>query len=377
MIEGLVLALASGVALAGQDRTPVLTVPVDPPAISVSTGGKRREPYSVSWAAGEITCDNGVTFGAEAIPPRIPDSVSRAPTTQPRAVYSFTLGPEGRALSISLPPGASTPRHGFDLAPALAAAQLAPQAEPTRCMVTFTQTAVPYSEAPLADLVAARIQNRRVRIPREAWNRFGQRTCYEKRTRALEWHTPDFRKLPKLPGAKHWTFQTYDIDEKGRPTQIKTVGSSGSQALNDATRKATKASRFVDDDPREGCWRYTWTAAEVIPAPQMRSMPDYGEPPEPCDADDKWAVAPKLDYPRFFERRGIEGWVVFRYDVAPWGEIGNVEVVDAQPARDLAVFGQNVLTSARFKPIENGLSGCIERVEFRLPENGPDTGEDG
>ena len=30
---------------------------------------------------------------------------------------------------------------------------------------------------------------------------------------------------------------------------------------------------------------------------------------------------------------GIEGWEVFRYYVASWGEIGNVELLDAQPVR--------------------------------------------
>ncbi|MEO0700334.1 MAG: energy transducer TonB, partial [Pseudomonadota bacterium] len=110
--------------------------------------------------------------------------------------------------------------------------------------------------------------------------------------------------------------------------------------------------------------------AGVIEEPERPDLSPYGDQPEACEADDRWAVEPRLNYPRDYQRRGIEGWVTFRYDVAPWGKIGNVEVIDAQPAMDLVRYAQPVLTSAEYKPSKSGLSGCIERVVFKLPEKG-------
>lgn len=379
MIDGLVLALLLPVALAAQDQ-PASDPSAPAPIVtrSAPSASAARAGFSISWKASEITCDSGVTFGADAIPARIPSRATREPSTQPRVIYTFTLGPEGRALSIAPEGRGRRPRNGLDLAPALAAARFAPQPEPTACAVTFTQTAVPFTQAPLADLVALRVHDRRARIPSEAWDPFTGGACdsaaHSAGTRALEWHTPDYRKLPKRPGANHWTFQTYDIDEAGVPRNLVTVESSGSDALNKAARKAALASRFIDEDPREGCWRYHWMAPAVIAAPDLPDMSDYGAMPEACEAEDKWARAPTLTYPTIYERRGVEGWVVLKYDVAPWGEIGGVEVLDAQPALDLAEFAKPVLTSARYKPLENGLSGCIERVQFALPEKAKSRG---
>ena len=71
-------------------------------------------------------------------------------------------------------------------------------------------------------------------------------------------------------------------------------------------------------------------------------------------------------------RRRIEGWAVVRYDAAPWGEIGNVTVLAAQPSADFGTQAQVVLRSAKVAPSESGFTGCVERVRFVMPpESGP------
>ena len=45
-------------------------------------------------------------------------------------------------------------------------------------------------------------------------------------------------------------------------------------------------------------------------------------------------------------------------------------MLDAQPAMDLVQYAQPVLVSGEYKASEDGLSGCIERVVFKLPEEG-------
>lgn len=350
--------------------------PVPVRAVRASPRKSPRVLQIMSWDAGEVTCANGATFAADTIPPRIPDRTFRPPENQSRVIYSFTLGEDGQALSIREADGYSLPLYGADLAPALAAAQFSPQSRATICEVTFTQTKTPYTKAPLADLVTHLIHSRRRPLPRNTWERFVTGNCSDARKRQLERHTPDYRKLSKLPGDNQWVMISYDIDEEGVPTRFETIGTSGNPALEAASRTALSDSRWVDGDPRTGCWRYDFTAADVIEAPQAPDLAQYGQWPDQCEADDRWARKPRLTYPKPFERRGIEGWAVFRYDVASWGEIGNVELLDAQPANAFGEAGKKVLMSAEYNKVEGGLTGCVEKVIFRLPKKGVDAPRD-
>ncbi|MEM7702791.1 MAG: energy transducer TonB [Pseudomonadota bacterium] len=324
----------------------------------------------ISWDASEVTCNNGVTFGANSIPRRIPIRTSRPPQAQPRVIYDFALGEEGRALSMVASMGGRGRTFGVDLEPALAAARFTPQKAVTQCQVTFTQTITPYDEASLADLITLVIHSRRAPVPKDTWPRFVEGDCFASRARQLERHTPDYRKLPKRPGANNWVMISYNIDEDGAPFGIETVGGNGEPKLEAASKKALSDSRWVDEDPRTGCWRYDFTAADVIPAPEAPDLAQFGEWPDACEADDRWAKAPKLAYPKHYQRRGIEGWAIFRYDVASWGQIGNIELLDAQPTKELGEAAKRVLSSALYKKTQGGLTGCIEKVVFRLPEKG-------
>lgn len=361
------LAASATIALLAQAApSPVVTRP----AIDVSSLSRSRAAHIVTWDAGEVTCDNGVTFAADTIPRRIPVSASRPPQGEPRVTYEFTLGGEGRALSIIETAGVRSALYNGDLVPSLAAAQFAPQPVATTCAVTFTQKVVPHDEAALADLITLAIHSRPTRLPGSTWKRFVSGDCSATRVRQLERHTPDYRKLPKVPGANTWVMVSYDIDDAGAPTAIKTIDSSGEPQLEAASKKAISESRWIDGDPRTGCWRYGFTAADVIEAPASPELGQWGDWPEQCEAKDRWAKEPRLTYPENYRRRGIEGWAVFRYDVASWGEIGNVELLDAQPSRDLGEAARKVLMSAQYKQVPGGLTGCIERVRFRLPERG-------
>ena len=75
---------------------------------------------------------------------------------------------------------------------------------------------------------------------------------------------------------------------------------------------------------------------------------------------------PALVFPEPFRRRSIEGWAIVRYDVAPWGETGNVSAVAAEPA---SAFGQEavrIVQQARLAPSPQGYSGCLDLVRFVL-----------
>jgi hypothetical protein len=52
--------------------------------------------------------------------------------------------------------------------------------------------------------------------------------------------------------------------------------------------------------------------------------------------------------------------------VAPWGEIGNVRVLAAQPAAAFGLAAERGLRGARLAPGKQGLTGCIDTVRFRI-----------
>lgn len=282
--------------------------------------------------------------------------------------YTFTLTSDGRPLAITMAGETKRTLRTSDLPPAIAGSRFSERSAATECTVTFTEEMTPLAEAPLEDLVLMRSYSTRSRIPRETWKRFVSGDCDAKpRPRPLLRAYPDFRKLPGPPGARDWVFLSFDTDAEGKPVNVAVVESTGNEALNAESVAAIEASQDTEGE-RTGCLRYYWTGHGTVKAPDRPDIDTYGAQPEACRADDRWATKPKLKYPRAYQRRGIEGWVTMRFDVAPWGEIGNIEVIDAQPTQDLSRYAIPILRSAKYSELETGLKGCIERVVFRLPD---------
>ena len=101
----------------------------------------------------------------------------------------------------------------------------------------------------------------------------------------------------------------------------------------------------------------------------MRRIPDadaFRPQGATCGDDRAWDRKPALIYPAAYRRRAVEGWAVLTYDIAPWGEIGNVKVAAAQPAADFGTQAQRMLLSARAAASPQGWTGCVERVRFQM-----------
>ena len=355
-----VVSLLLGVAAPSASPPPIRLAPRE-------EGSPERVQQLATWTPGDISCGNGETLPGSLINAPIPQRLRRSTSLSAPITLEFTLGPEGRAMSIATAEGSQLSSRAFDLPPALAGSALPTFATPQQCRVTFEETMGPLEEASLEDLVRMRAYNRSVRVPSEAWQRIVPGDCSEKpRPRPLTLGYPDFRGLPKPQGDRNWVFLSYDTDADGRPTNLEIVESSGSSELKTQATEAVARSQFTEGN-RTGCLRYFWTGAGVVSEPERLDLDSYGDQPEACDADDKWAREPVLRYPETYRRRGIEGWVVMRYDVAPWGETGNIRVIDSQPTDDLGRFAVSVLNSAQYKEQEAGLTGCITRVRFRLP----------
>ncbi|MEO0440789.1 MAG: TonB family protein [Pseudomonadota bacterium] len=200
-------------------------------------------------------------------------------------------------------------------------------------------------------------------------------TCLKKpRPRFLVRNSPDYLALSSNPGAINYVALVHDIDAEGRVINIRNSGNSGHAELNQAAEQSLVSNQYATsrDPARTGCPRYykmspkkTVTYAkpeeETAPAETCKGLPE------------DWIKKPDVEYPKNFLRRSIEGWAEIQFDVAPWGQVGNVSVLRAEPSTTIGDGAKRAIQVARKAASERGYTGCIEMVRFEMKKNEPDT----
>lgn len=335
-----------------------------PPPIFVDEAQATRWQL-LAWAPGTVRC-GGQVIGAPAMPR--PALVMGFPPqgTAARRAYRFRIDAEGRALSIVQDGAASWASGNDDAGAALAAARFPAGPARSDCAIDFTVTATPLDSAPVSDLMAYSILPRTGRLPAAAWKRIAPAgsTCMEApRPAPLNRAFPDFDALPASPGARDWAMVGYDLDAKGRPRNARVVEGTGNRALDDASVRAVRQSRFTGG-ARTGCLYPYWRAAGPLAAPASPDPASLRPEGSNCPAGRPWADAPRLVYPAAYRQRAVEGWAAIAYDVAPWGEIGNPRIVASEPAAAFGEQAMQIIRSARKQPSPNGATGCVDMVRF-------------
>jgi TonB family protein len=275
----------------------------------------------------------------------------------------FAINEGGRAHSIAQR-SVNMAYQSDDIAPALAASRFATGQAATGCTVTYTNAFAIFDAAPLPELVSYSVNQHSGRLPREAWRRIeaGADCFANPRPQQLLRAYPDFGKIPGTPGVRDWSLVSYDTDASGRPVRPIMKTGTGNRALDAASITAVSDSRFTGG-ARAGCLYPYYRNAVVLTAP---TMPEKPVEPAGCARRDAWQAKPVLVYPPAYSRRAIEGWAVIRYDIAPWGAIGNVSVVEAQPSADFGAQAKRMLESARAKPSEMGAQNCVVHVRYAM-----------
>jgi len=319
--------------------------------------------HLVRWTAGPVRCGDTVIDPIHLSPVQ---PGLRWGSSETRAVtLRFRIDTSGRPLTIRR--DSTTYASDIDdIAPALAASTFAPGAARGDCSVDYQLLSTPLAQADRTDLIAYSLAPTNGALPRAGWERIrpDDTDCLRQpRPAVLLRAYPDFRKIAGTPGERHWSMTRYDLNAKGRPIGVRTVGGTGNDALDAAARKAVSASRFTDGK-RQGCLYPYSRAAARMAAPPAPDMAQFGTTPH-CPAA-PWAQQPRLTYPPAWNRRRIEGWAVVQFDVAPWGEIGNSRVLASEPAEAFGQQAMQVVRSARRAPSPTGASGCIERVRFNI-----------
>lgn len=320
------------------------------------------------WRAGTASCiaADGESFAIQPSDLIEPHPITALTPSVPAPIsLTFDLDADGRPFNIRSNAPPASRYLARELMPALRATRFAAGTEGTAdCRITYTASAEPFDALDIATLARYGAVPRQ-QLTQAAWQRIAPGDCRDNpRLAPLLRAYPDWRKIAARPGTRNWSYVRYDVDAAGTPVKIETAISAGDPALDAEVRAAFAQSRFAGG-PRTGCGAVLWRDPGTIPAPPIPPAGTYPENPA-CEIDDRWARAPQLTYPDTYRQRAIEGWAIVRFDVAPWGQIGEITVLEAQPTTEFGDAAVNVLRNARFKPMAGGLSGCVDRVIFRM-----------
>lgn len=104
-----------------------------------------------------------------------------------------------------------------------------------------------------------------------------------------------------------------------------------------------------------------------IPTSDMPVPPNVGRAADTagCSGEPVAAVSAELpDYPARGWDRGLQGWSIVQFDVAPSGETANVEVARGVPGGSFDREARRAVVDWRFEASERGLTGCVVLFEF-------------
>ncbi len=297
-----------------------------------------------------------------------PNSAKYAPVS-----FAFDIDASGRPLAIRKGNAATPFGVADDLGPALAATRFRPGQAKTGCTIVYSPELTAIDDAPLSALMAYSANQLSGPLPPEAWKRiFATGTCKGDAAAGLRSRAfPNFRAIPAEPGVRDWSMVGYDVGQVGASINIETLASSGNAALDEASRAATAETRYWSG-AFTGCRFSYWRSAGTLPAPPAPQEDAFRPAGATCPERRDWATPPVLRFPEPYRRRSIEGWAVVTYDVAPWGEINNIQVKASQPSEDFGTQAVAVLRSARVEA-GPGAVGCVERVRFVMEPDSAET----
>lgn len=355
------------------------SVPPPPPLSEGAENGPKRLPAIISFRPGSVACGGKRIAPIRTIQPWPAGAVlPGGGVGQPirTATVHFRIGPDGRPLNINETLG----RQGFpantsDIVPAFSLWRFPAGREQADCEAEFQATAVPVAAADPEMLYRYQALERmhwpgvNSTVERAAFDRLKPPgDCFDKehpRPRPHILAYPDFRVIPQEPGTVSYVAFTFDIDDQGRPTSVRLVSSDGNVALERQGTEALGNSRFFSG-VRTGCLWFYWRSSGDPVSPPPAPVEGAFQPATSTCEGREWERLEK-SFPDQFRYRGIEGWAIVGFDLAPWGEVGNLKVLAAEPAAGFGSQAKRILASAKAKPSPSGRTGCISKIFFKLP----------
>jgi len=349
--------------LAAAAALPMPQVP-PPPVISAGNGQQL-----IAWHPGEAQCGDAAVRFADRVTPFLAMGWINESAPVPPLTATFRIDATGRPLGIKLDGSGYRP-FSTDVAPALAASRFSTNVPLDRCRIVYTASHRSLESATIGEMRAFAIAPNE-RPTAEVFRRTypAGSDCFDPAPQPLLRAFPRFDTLPLSPGRIEWSMTGFDIDAAGKPVNIATVDGTHVAPLDAASRQAVADSRFAGG-PRHGCVFPYYRSPSIVAAPEAPTKEAFSKTSATCPVHADWVKQPFLIFPPAYERRKIDGWAIIGYDVAPWGETGNVAVLASEPTADFGDTAAVIVRQARRAASATGYTGCVERVVFRMKRDG-------
>ncbi|NQE60977.1 energy transducer TonB [Caulobacter sp. RHG1] len=364
-MRGLLLALA-----VVSPVTALASVP--PPPVTENAA----EMQLVSFAAAPVvTCAQGTARLVEGAPPsprtwqpwRPPGAPAPVPPTL--AAHTFSINAEGRVLDLkSTTP--STQWLAQEQAAAIVSWRFAPGAPASGCSVDLAPTYVPVTAASPARLFALlAAEGRNTPLPvRKALAAGGDCGEATPRRRPQMVIYPDLRPFENKTLDPAWAGVRYDIDASGAVRNVRVAAQHGEPAFADAAASAVAEARFFPGPARTGCYAAFKASPRATEAPARPDAKRFDRPDDACKVTREALNIPAAKfYPPAYAKQRVSGWAIVRFDVAPWGQVGAIEVLEAQPSAAFGDAARSLVQSARPSPPASGYRGCVIPIVYAIP----------
>lgn len=372
----LLTVLASLVPLTAQAEIPPLPAPAKlPPAKMVSFAAP---PASITCAEGAARLVEGATPAPKVwqpwTPPVMPAGMPTftpppPPTSQ---AYSFSVDGEGRVFDlkrIDAPTPVSVNWLADEQTAVVASWRFAIGAPATGCKIDLAPTYMTVAEASPAKLFEVLANEQRNAPPSVRKVLAAGSDCEggaQRRPNVITY--PDLRPFDDKTVDPAWSGVRYDIDASGAVRNVRIAAQHGEQAFSDAVAASLSESRFFPGQPRHGCFLTYHATPKATLASKAPAEASFKRPGDTCDITQAAMNLPENKmFPPAFGKRRVAGWAVIRFDVAPWGQVGAVEVLAAQPTAAFGDAARAMVQSARPTPPPSGYRGCIVPVTYAIP----------
>lgn len=338
----------------------ILIVPPPTPAPPAPPNAERA---LLSWGPSEVRCA-GAVVRPEFLERPLANLIWRSQVSGTAVAYTFAIDSSGRTMGIRRVAREARASGTDDIAPSLAASRFAAGHERSNCTISYVPEQTSLDTTPVGDLIAYSVNAISGPLPRRAWDRIHSGSdCRDERALGIETRAfPDFKVIAATPGVREWSMIGYDIEDDGATSNITTAAGSRNAALDAASRNAVAKTRYYKGG-RKGCRFPYWRSPATLPAPPAPDEQPFRLASATCPDRHEWAVQPALRFPEPYRRRAIEGWAVVTYDVAPWGEVSNIQVVASEPTEDFGAQAAIVVRGGKVATTQ-GFVGCAERVKF-------------
>lgn len=317
----------------------------------------------------------------EDLSPRVFSDLPLLPGQPPRPepgpiadeAFAFTIDAEGRPISI----GKSTRTDGvvvistepdWEVQASLVAWRFTERSR-SDCQLVVSSHRRSVEDTPVPVLARALALGRQSvlnPVLRDAMSREDD-DCAGRHPRIRTASTADRRRGATPPGGRDWVAVRFDVDAAGVARNVERLASSGDPGWDEEALRSVSETTFLPS-ARTGCVVGIQSIGDDQAAPFV--APDAREFSR-CSSEQRARLATgRLTYPEAFSRRGIEGWALVRFSLASWGAVNDIEVIEAQPA---AAFGDAATRLVRSSSVAAGPDhaiGCVDRVIFRMPEDG-------